>query len=132
MLARPLHVVHYFAPMLRQANNPNVRAPHLKHKYSSKLHDYTERCGLLDAIMRTARSNGEVAAHSTASAATDATEERDQGRPGPEGSEPDQTTATAAHSESAACKKASEAPMPDLATLFKAWDEAVAAGLDIH
>jgi len=34
-----------------KANNPKLRAPHLKHKYGAKLHEFSQECSLIDLLL---------------------------------------------------------------------------------
>ena len=40
-----------FIAVYLKANNPRLRAPHLKHKYGAKLHDFTECCGMAERLL---------------------------------------------------------------------------------
>jgi len=40
-----------FLALYLKAHNPKIRAPHLKHRFGGKLHEYTECCSLVDALL---------------------------------------------------------------------------------
>ena len=40
-----------FLALYLKAHNPKLRAPHLKHRHGSKLHEYTECCSLVEALL---------------------------------------------------------------------------------
>mmetsp|Transcript_37805 Transcript_37805/g.94409 ORF Transcript_37805/g.94409 Transcript_37805/m.94409 type:complete len:101 (-) Transcript_37805:102-404(-) len=42
--------IKYLALYLK-AHNPKVRAPHIRHRHGGKLHEFTECCGLVDALL---------------------------------------------------------------------------------
>ncbi|KAL1527514.1 hypothetical protein AB1Y20_008904 [Prymnesium parvum] len=51
-----------FLALYLKAHNPNVRAPHIKHRHGGKLHEFTECCSLVDALLslQSTKAEGDV------------------------------------------------------------------------